>query len=43
MAQVEASSTHECQESVQSQGGHQRKEHRVAHHVQEEHYEGHIH
>ena len=42
MVQVEASSTPECQESVPSQGGHQQEEHRVVHHVQEEHYEGHI-
>ena len=42
MVQVEASSTPECQEGVPSQGGHQREEHRVVHHVQEEHYEGHI-
>ena len=42
MVQVEAPSTPECQEGVLSQGGHQREEHRVVHHVQEEHNEGHI-
>ena len=42
MVQIEAPSTPECQEGVPSQGGHQREEHRVVHHVQEEHYEGHI-
>ena len=42
MVQVEASSTPECQAGVPSQGGHQKEEHRVVHHVQEEHYEGHI-
>ena len=31
-----------CKEGVPSQGGHQKEEHRVVHHVQEEHYEGHI-
>ena len=42
MVQVEASSTPECQEGVPSQGGHQKEEQRVVHHVQEEHFEGHI-
>ena len=42
IVQVEAPSTPECQEGVPSQGGHQREEHRVVHHVQEEHNEGHI-
>ena len=43
MVQVEAPSTPECQEGVPSQGGHQKEEHGVVHHVQEEHNEGHIH
>ena len=44
MVQVEAPSTPERQEGVPSQGGYQRehREHRVAHCVQEEYYEGHI-
>ena len=42
MVQVEAPSTPKCQEGVPSQGGHQRKEHRVVLQVQEEHSEGQI-
>ena len=42
MVQIEAPSNPECQEGVPSQGGHQKEEQRVVHHVQEEHYEGHI-
>ena len=40
MVQREALSTPECQEGVPSQGGQQREEHRVVHHVQVEHYQG---
>ena len=39
--QTEASSTTECHNGVQSQGGQWREKYRVVHHVQEEHYEGH--
>ena len=42
MVQIQALSTTECQEGVPSQGGQQREEHRVVHHVQVEHYEGHF-
>ena len=42
MVQMEAPSTPECHDGVQSQGGQQREKHRVVHHAQEEHYEGHI-
>ena len=42
MVQIEALSTPECQDSIQSQAGQRREEHRVVHHVQEEHYDGHI-
>ena len=40
MVQIEALSTPECQEGVQSQGGQQREEHMVVHHVHVEHYQG---
>ena len=42
MVQIEAPNTPECQDSIPSPGGHQREEHRVVHHDQEEHNEGHI-
>ena len=42
MIQIGALSDPECQEVVPSQGGQQRKDHRVVHHVQVEHYEGQI-
>ena len=42
MAQIELPSTFECQEGVPSQGGQLREEHRVVHHVQEEHNAGYI-
>ena len=43
MVQKEAPNTPaECHDGVQSQGGQQREKYRVVHHVQEEHYEGHI-
>ena len=40
MVQMEALSTPDSQEGVQSQGGQQREEYRVVHHVQVEYYQG---
>ena len=42
MVQIEAPSTPGCQDSIPSQGGQHREEHRVVHRIQEEHYDGHI-
>ena len=42
MVQIEAPRTPECQEGIPSQGGQRREEHRVVHHVQEEHYQGNL-
>ena len=42
MVQIEAPSTPGCQDSIPSQGGQHREEHRVVHSIQEEHYDGHI-
>ena len=39
MVQMEAPSTPECHDCVQSQIGQKKEKHRVVHHVQEEHYE----
>ena len=39
MVQIEAPRTPECQKGIPSQGGQCREEHRVVHHVQEEHYQ----
>ena len=39
MVKIEDLSDPECQEGVPFQGGHQREDHRVVHHVQ---YEGHF-
>ena len=42
MVQVEAPSTLSVRKVCQVPSGHQREEHRVVHHVKEEHYDGHI-
>ena len=42
MVQIESPSTPECQEGVPIQGGEQREDHRVVHHVQEGHYQEHL-
>jgi len=40
MVQIEAPRTPECQKGIPSQGGQHKEEHRVVHHVKEEHYQG---
>ena len=40
MVQLEAPSTPDCQEGIQSQGGQHREEQRAVHHVQDEQYKG---
>ena len=37
-----APSTPECQEGVPREGGQQREEHRIVHHVQTEHHQVHL-
>ena len=42
MVQIEAPSTPDCQEGVQSPGGQQDEEHRVVYHVQGKQYQRHF-